>query len=210
LGSRSARLAPTFWNSFQPQLDQALLQRAGEMHSFWVRANAVFFFGLAVLAGLATLNVLSTWTLPDTAPDVNAFKVFQLRRLYNKGNRNVAVLSFELDVDLEPVWTWNTKQIFAFVVAEYSGNVNKANGVVLFDKIIKTKDSTRIHGKDIAKYQLLDFDEDLRDVSISLKLAYDIHPIFGPLQLFGTGRRSITFPDINIGQLNYTFPTVYS
>ncbi len=30
----------------------------------------------------------------------------------------------EMDVDIRPLWTWNVKQIFVFIMAEYKGTVN--------------------------------------------------------------------------------------
>ena len=88
----------------------------------------------------------------------------------------------------------------------------KKNSVIIFDQIIERPEDTRIMGRDMIKYPLVDEEEDLRDVSIQLKFGYDIHPLFGPLQLFGTGRREIPFPDVSkdLGAVNFTFPTVYN
>jgi len=32
---------------------------------------------------------------------------------------DVAVLRFDLDVDLRPVWNWNVKMLFVYITAEY-------------------------------------------------------------------------------------------
>jgi len=78
--------------------------------------------GLGTLAALAFLNVFSTSIIEEKPPIVNTFEVHELRRLHSFRGADRAILTFNLDMDLTPVWTWNTKQIFVFVMADYRGN----------------------------------------------------------------------------------------
>lgn len=180
------------------------------MHSWWIRGNAVFFFGLGVLGLLSVLNVYSVDWLPPGGPDVRRFEVHDLRRLHQLRSSDRAVVTFNMDVDFAPLWNWNVKQIFVFVMADYKGATTRRNGVVLFDSILVSKDQARILGTDVIKYPLEDATDDLRDMSVSFKIAYDVHPLFGPLGLFGTGRKTIPLVDRAKSIHNYTFPTVYN
>mmetsp|Transcript_12715 Transcript_12715/g.22751 ORF Transcript_12715/g.22751 Transcript_12715/m.22751 type:complete len:82 (-) Transcript_12715:643-888(-) len=68
------------------------------MHSFWIRANAVLFFGLGTLAALAFLNVFSTSIIEEKPPIVNTFEVHELRRLHSFRGADRAILTFNLDM----------------------------------------------------------------------------------------------------------------
>mmetsp|Transcript_2949 Transcript_2949/g.8993 ORF Transcript_2949/g.8993 Transcript_2949/m.8993 type:complete len:150 (+) Transcript_2949:349-798(+) len=148
--------------------------------------------------------------LPPASPTVNSLRVYDLRRLHQFRGSDRAILTVDMDVDFTPLWNWNVKQIFVFVVAEYRGSVHRRNGVVIFDHIIESEKDSIIKGRDLIKYPLVDEVESLKDVSIQLKLGYDVHPLFGPMQLFGTGQRVIPYPADDMGTVNFTFPTVYN
>jgi len=119
-------------------------------------------------------------------------------------------MTIDIDVDMTPVFEWHVKQVFFFVMVEYKGLSKRRNQVVIYDTIIRDKDQALISREGIVKYPLIDESEDLRDVSVRLRLGYEIFPQFGPLALFGTGRKIIDFPSKDIGTCNFTFPTVYT
>ena len=50
---------------------------------------------------------------------------------------DLGYLTFDLKVDLEPLFNWNVKQLFLYLSAEYSTPRNAVNQVVLWDKIIQ-------------------------------------------------------------------------
>ncbi|GBG33141.1 Signal peptidase complex subunit 3 [Hondaea fermentalgiana] len=137
------------------------------MHSFWIRANAVLFFGAWISRAEVVEESWKGRVDDDDGPNGET-----MRR--SKAGRRIR------------------------------------NGVVLFDAIITEKDMGRISGQDFIKYPLEDSVDDLRDVSITLRLGYDVHPLFGPLSLHGTGRKLI--PELPKHKItyNYSFPTVYT
>ncbi|CAM6127140.1 unnamed protein product [Calypogeia fissa] len=69
----------------------------------------------------------------DEVPNVDV-----LRRL-NNGN-DEEKLTLNISGDLRSVFTWNTKQLFVFVVAEYKTPKNQINQVSLWDLIVERKE----------------------------------------------------------------------
>ncbi len=53
--------------------------------------------------------------------------------------RTQAVVTFNLEADLRSAFSWNTKQLFVFLRAEYWSDEGKLNQVVLWDSIIQQK-----------------------------------------------------------------------
>lgn len=132
------------------------------MHNVWVRLNAVIFFALTVLLALATLCALSTYFHADL-PTVKTLKLNTLKSLRNHGGVDRALLSFDLVADLTPTFHWNIKQLFVFVVAEYESPTNPLNQVIIWDKIIKTKEEAQLkYTNEFVKYALIDQGAELR------------------------------------------------
>ena len=50
-----------------------------------------------------------------------------------------AVVTFDLDADLRSIFSWNTKQLFVYLQAEYETPENKVNEIALWDSIIQQK-----------------------------------------------------------------------
>lgn len=132
------------------------------MHNVWVRLNAVIFFALTVLLVLAVLCALST-LLHEGTPTVKTLKMNTLKSLRNHGGVDRALLSFDLNADLSPAFHWNLKQLFVFVVAEYTTPKNPLNQVIIWDKIVKSKSEAHMkYNNEFVKYALIDQGADLR------------------------------------------------
>jgi hypothetical protein len=54
------------------------------------------------------------------------------------------VLSFNLDADLRSVFSWNTKQIFVYVQAEFPTDDFHVNQVSIWDQIVVSKVGTLV------------------------------------------------------------------
>merc|ERR1712224_1067568 len=89
-----------------------------------------------------------------------------------------------MDADLRSYFSWNVKQLFVFLVAEYSTPDNVLNEVVVDDFIIVNKSSAHIE-KDpgYTKYPISDKGYALRGNNITFKLYWDVMPITGFLHL---------------------------
>ncbi|PTD10636.1 hypothetical protein FCULG_00008573 [Fusarium culmorum] len=55
---------------------------------------------------------------------------------YSTKKEEYAIIRFNLDADLRSLFTWNTKQVFVYVTAEWPGPNNSTNEAVIWDKII--------------------------------------------------------------------------
>lgn len=164
------------------------------MHNIWVRLNAVIFFALSVLMSLATLCALSTIFHKET-PTVKSLKLNTLKSLRNHGGVDRALLSFDLHADLTPAFHWNIKQLFVFVVAEYTTAVNPLNQVIIWDKIVKSKEEAHLKFyNEFIKYALIDQGAELRNRTITLKLYFDHMPITGRIYVGNTSNRTFTLP----------------
>lgn len=64
---------------------------------------------------------------------------------------------------MTPVFNWNCKQLFLYLLAEYETKKNKVNQVVLWDKIIlRGQDANIDLNKMNTKYYFFDDGSDLR------------------------------------------------
>uniref|UniRef100_A0A7S3V0X3 Signal peptidase complex subunit 3 n=1 Tax=Aplanochytrium stocchinoi TaxID=215587 RepID=A0A7S3V0X3_9STRA len=141
------------------------------MHSYWTRSNNVFFFGLAILSIASVLvNLSTTYVLPEAKPEINRLQVNEMRRFAPFRGQDKAIVSYNLDFDLQSVFNWNVKQLFVFLVAEYQSNSNDINQVVVYDQIIQEKANAKQNLQGIFnKYPLVDEKMELRDAEVNFK-----------------------------------------
>lgn len=98
-------------------------------------------------------------------------------------------------VDMNPAFHWNIKQLFVYVVATYATPTNPKNQIVLWDRIIENIDSTNADGKGdgkiinesnvFVKYGLVDQGAELRGKEVELSLMWDHMPLTGMLYMGG-------------------------
>ncbi|CAM6097020.1 unnamed protein product [Calypogeia fissa] len=158
------------------------------MHSVLFRANTVLTFGVTVLAGLCLLASL-TDTLHYSSPDVHleVLNVDVLQRL-NNGN-DEAKLMLGISADLRSVFTWNTKQLFVFVAAEYASAKNQLNQVSLWDLIVERKEDALIYRRLRNKYPFVDQGSHLRGTEFNLTMYWNVMPLTGRMY---TEKRVVT------------------
>lgn len=107
-------------------------------------------------------------------------------------------LSFDLDVDLSPLFNWNTKQVFVYLTGEYQGFLKKdvKSEVTFWDSIITSKDKSNLSLSNIkSKYSVWDIEDKFEGKEMMLKLHWNIQPWVGPL-IYGetSGEYSIMIP----------------
>mmetsp|Transcript_365 Transcript_365/g.560 ORF Transcript_365/g.560 Transcript_365/m.560 type:complete len:169 (+) Transcript_365:40-546(+) len=164
------------------------------MHTLWVRLNAVVFFGLTVIVCLAVLTWFSTATHRGY-PTVETLELNKLTSLRSHGNKDIAVLTFDLHADLEKAFNWNVKQLFVFVVAEYRSKKHPLNQVVVWDTIIEDKEDAKLHlDKQRVDYGLIDQGTELRNTTVNLKLVWDHMPLTGRLFMESLSKSSFKLP----------------
>ncbi|KAJ6783790.1 hypothetical protein PWT90_04393 [Aphanocladium album] len=55
---------------------------------------------------------------------------------YSSKKEEYAIIRFSLDADLSSLFTWNTKNLFVYVTADWPGPDNTTNSAVIWDSII--------------------------------------------------------------------------
>eukprot|EP00126_Sphaerothecum_destruens_P010938 Sdes_comp20827_c0_seq3m17411 len=170
------------------------------MHSVTARINSVLAFGAAALCLLTFLCFLSS--LPfDPIPKVQ----FNLKNVkignvteYGISNKKVdlALVSFDLSTDLECLFNWNVKQVFLYLIAEYSTSNNPRNQVVIWDKIIKKGQPAllKLTNRN-SKYHFFDDGSGLSGhPNVTFSLHWNTIPMTGLLFLKSVGHQSFEFP----------------
>eukprot|EP00803_Ostreobium_quekettii_P001857 evm.model.scf_2975.1 EVM.evm.TU.scf_2975.1 scf_2975:2677-5001(-) len=169
------------------------------MHSFWYRTNALLTFATTVLAGMCALASITDLFHPsDPEVSLELAKV-EVTPPDEHVRNDLAKLHIVLDADLKSAFSWNTKQVFLFVLAEYQTETNQLNQVVLWDAIIQQQKDAKIRKKKLRqKYTFDDQGRNLRDRAFNLTVAWNVMPKVG--RLF---TRSQTFVGFNM-PANYT------
>lgn len=91
-------------------------------------------------------------------------------------------LGLSLEADLRSVFSWNTKQLYVFMQAEYVSKDNRINQVVVWDKIVEAQADANLHIPNLRqKYAFADKGRNLRDKDINLTVAWNVMPRVGAL-----------------------------
>jgi signal peptidase complex subunit 3 len=117
------------------------------MYSSVVRLQNAFGFFTTVAFTVAAIIAASDLLSPRT-PSVGVLKTTNVQvvrgrpHYYSSKKEEYAIIKFSLDADLSTLFTWNTKQLFVYVTAEWpsaggSGSgQNASNQAVIWDSII--------------------------------------------------------------------------
>lgn len=112
------------------------------MHSSFTRIQGVFGFFTTVacvLAGfIAASDLLSIRKPSGTIVPTNVQVVKGRPHYYSSKKEEYAIIKFSLDADLSSLFTWNTKQLFVYVTAEWPSapGTNTTDSAVIWDTII--------------------------------------------------------------------------
>eukprot|EP00262_Sarcandra_glabra_P011898 TRINITY_DN2942_c4_g1_i1.p1 TRINITY_DN2942_c4_g1~~TRINITY_DN2942_c4_g1_i1.p1 ORF type:complete len:168 (-),score=16.19 TRINITY_DN2942_c4_g1_i1:278-781(-) len=150
------------------------------MHSLGYRANALVTFALTILAVMCGMASLSD-NLNSPSPTAQV-KVLNINWFQKQPNGNDEVsLTLNISADLQSMFTWNTKQVFAFIAAEYETPQNSLNQVSLWDGIIPSKEQAKFWIHTTNKYRLIDQGSNLRGKEFNLTLHWHVMPKTGKM-----------------------------
>ncbi|XP_020265596.1 signal peptidase complex subunit 3B-like [Asparagus officinalis] len=150
------------------------------MHSVGYRANALVTFALTILAVMCGFASLSdNFNAPNPTADVQVLNINWFQKQPN-GNDEVS-LTLNISADLQSMFTWNTKQVFVFVAAEYETPQNALNQVSLWDGIIPSKEHAKFRIHTTNKYRLIDQGNNLRGKEFNLTLHWHVMPKTGKM-----------------------------
>ncbi|KAG6739484.1 hypothetical protein POTOM_057082 [Populus tomentosa] len=150
------------------------------MHSFGYRANALLTFALTILALMCAIASFSdnfNFPYPSAQIQIVKFNWFQKQA---HGNDEVS-LTMNITADLQSLFTWNTKQLFIFVAAEYETPQNSLNQVSLWDAIIPAKEHAKFWIQTANKYRFIDQGSNLRGKEFNLTLHWHVMPKTGKM-----------------------------
>ncbi|PIA39724.1 hypothetical protein AQUCO_02600282v1 [Aquilegia coerulea] len=148
------------------------------MHSFGYRLNTILTAASFILAILCSLASFSDYfNVPTINAHIEVLKVNRFRKQLT-GNDEVS-LTFNISMDLQSAFTWNTKQVFVFVATEYDTDKNSLNQISLWDHIIQEKKHSKLQTRVTTKYPLIDQGSNLRGKQIQLVLHWYIMPKVG-------------------------------
>ncbi|KAL4728590.1 Signal peptidase complex subunit [Fusarium chlamydosporum] len=111
------------------------------MYNSLTRIQNTFGFFTTVAFVVAAFIAASDFIASRT-PDAGRFGVSNSQvvkgrpHYYSTKKEEYAIIRFNLDADLKTLFTWNTKQVFVYVTAEWPGPNNSTNEAVIWDKII--------------------------------------------------------------------------
>ncbi|KAI6692474.1 hypothetical protein NL676_020184 [Syzygium grande] len=150
------------------------------MHSFGYRANALLTFALTILALMCAMASLSdNLSSPSASAEIQILNINWFQR-HPDGNDEVS-LTLNITADLQSLFTWNTKQVFVFVAAEYETSKNSVNQVSVWDGIIPAKEHAKFQIQTSNKYRLIDQGDNLRGKEFNLTLHWHVMPKTGKM-----------------------------
>jgi len=84
--------------------------------------------------------------------------------------------------DLSSCFSWNTKQLFAYIKVVYETDKHVRNEVTVWDKVIKTTEDHKVVDEVfLSKYKLVDNGAGLRGRDVNVTLAWNVMPYIGAL-----------------------------
>jgi hypothetical protein len=115
------------------------LNRLQNTFGFFTTCCAI---GAALIAATSLFPYPPLVTYPSASVGVSKVEVVKGRAHYSSPRKEeYAQVRFDLDADLSPLFTWNTKQVFVYVTANYPGGAGGVSEAVIWDSIISAPES---------------------------------------------------------------------
>ena len=156
------------------------------MNTTVARLNNVVSAGFTMLTYCAAVMAATSFVIEMTNPGqatgtMQAFpsRVIDLQLAHPLMPSKVrpierAVVKFDIDADFTPVFNWNTKQLYVFVVAEYTSKEFRRNEVTLWDHIVTSKDDAMLRKQHAVDYYFDDVGLGLRGANVTTRLKYHV------------------------------------
>ncbi|KAI0810502.1 signal peptidase subunit [Xylaria sp. FL0064] len=125
------------------------------MHNTLTRIQSVFGFFTTVAFVVGAIIAASDFATPRTPSasikPTNVQVVKGRPHYYSSKKEEYAIIRFSLDADLSSLFTWNTKQLFVYVTAEWpapphgvADTTNQTNKAVIWDTITTSPSSDHL------------------------------------------------------------------
>lgn len=167
------------------------------MHNVTARLNSPFFFGVTLIAILATLNWGSSFLIdPEFSVNIKDVTIQRLRKNTTFGWDEIEI-QFSFDADLTGVYNWNVKLIYVFLEVEYHSP--EFNQAIFWDKIIWRDQHAQVklaYSREKAKYSVRTKSHDLIGNQGQVKLQIDVVPLYGKTYRLSSEPYPIEFPKV--------------
>ncbi|XP_074278735.1 signal peptidase complex subunit 3A-like [Silene latifolia] len=148
------------------------------MHSIGYRANSLLTLAVTILAFLCIFASFSdTLSRPNPTVDIKVVSFDGFMK--SKDGDDGVSMTLKVEANLSSLFTWNTKQVFAFVAAEYETPQNSVNQISVWDHIIESKKDADIQVTFRNKYPIFDQGSNLRGTEFNLTLHWHVMPKTG-------------------------------
>ncbi|KAK7027323.1 Signal peptidase complex subunit [Paramarasmius palmivorus] len=155
------------------------------MHSIFSRINNVSAFFSSCMMGLLLAITISSFLLnadPHGDLSISQVKVYPSKAPRTKRKQEMAFVNFNISADLSPLFNWNTKQLFIYLEADYENTQGVKNQVVIWDRIVRSKDDAVINVVGKNKYAFREISSSFKKVpSAHYTLKYNVMPYVGVL-----------------------------
>ncbi|KAL8162664.1 hypothetical protein V2J09_014153 [Rumex salicifolius] len=159
------------------------------MHSFFHRANALLTLAVTILAIMCAVASFSdNFNFPTPTSSVQVLNINRFQKLYAGNDEkpaqeisSVVSMTLNISADLQSLFTWNTKQVFVFVAAEYETKTNALNQVSLWDGIISSRERAKFWIRTANKYRFIDQGTNLRGKEFNLTMHWHVMPKTGKM-----------------------------
>lgn len=118
------------------------------MHSTLSRLNAVSALATTIVLVLVVLIDFTRFGThkPTGKVVINQLEVVRAKAVWHM-DRNIQdfiEVNFNIDADFEPLFDWNTKQVFVSLAASYDSAKHTRNEVVIWDRILRSKQDAHV------------------------------------------------------------------
>ncbi|GAA6025262.1 hypothetical protein JCM8202_001939 [Rhodotorula sphaerocarpa] len=159
------------------------------MHSTWQRLSNVSALATSVLLVLLAAVAATSYVIPANL-DPATLKVPHLNVVLGRPQyerrakeREYAFVKFDLKADLAPLFNWNTKQVFVYMMADYASTQYPENAVVVWDRIIRSPKYAKLNVQDgKQKYEFKEITDTFSNTTATFSLQYQIQPWVGMLR----------------------------
>lgn len=135
-----------------------------------------------VMLAMVAVSSFFMKAYPTGSVEVKSLQVI-LGKQYRTSNDEFGFTRFDIDADLKPLFNWNTKQVFAYLVADYTGANNATHTIVVWDRIVRRKRDAHLSiSSGRSKYPLRDLSGKFEGASaVNFRLMYNVMPWVGML-----------------------------
>ncbi|CAG8480039.1 9000_t:CDS:2 [Funneliformis mosseae] len=109
--------------------------------------------------------------------------LYDFEETVDKGLKEYAFVTMNINADFTPIFTFNTKAIFVSVVVEYETTSYNRNQIILWSTTITNSSTARIKShKTLNRYSFYDITPSFNGVNGTYTLEWNVIPIVGMIK----------------------------